>query len=199
MLPAAPRSAAILHGPPLGAVVLTGYLGGAIAPGVNLSLEALQASQLVVVQEDATGKVQNASALQIAGAMDDRYAAAESINDLGVSIGGGRTGFKLWGPTAQKVSVCTYPDATGRATAITEMVKDPATGAWSASLNGDLTGQTYKYVVEVFVRGVGVVRNLVTDPYSVSLTTDSQRSYIANPAAANLNRPSVSSHDSARP
>ena len=159
-----------------------------VAPGVVLRVAdadldrvaALQASQLVVVQEDATGKVQNASALQIAGAMDDRYATAESLNDLGVSINGGRTGFKLWAPTAQKVSVCTYPNATGAATAITEMVKDPATGAWSASLTGDLTGQTYKYVVEVFVRGVGVVRNLVTDPYSISLTTDSARSWIGN-------------------
>jgi pullulanase len=29
------------------------------------------------------------------------------------------------------------------------------------------------------VDGAGLVRNLVTDPYSVSLTTDSKRSYIA--------------------
>ncbi|HEY8706433.1 MAG TPA: DUF3372 domain-containing protein, partial [Burkholderiaceae bacterium] len=32
----------------------------------------------------------------------------------------------------------------------------------------------------VFVRGVGLVRNRVTDPYSISLTTDSKRSYVAD-------------------
>ncbi|HJW11619.1 MAG TPA: alpha-1,6-glucosidase domain-containing protein, partial [Albitalea sp.] len=47
-------------------------------------------------------------------------------------------------------------------------------------------GKYYKYVVEVFVRGVGLVRNLVTDPYSISLTTDSKRSYIADLNAAAL-------------
>ncbi|UUZ52890.1 hypothetical protein LP419_27570 [Massilia sp. H-1] len=34
--------------------------------------------------------------------------------------------------------------------------------------------------------GAGLVRNLVTDPYSVSLTTDSKRSYIADLASARL-------------
>ena len=43
---------------------------------------------------------------------------------------------------------------------------------WTATLSGDRSGQYYRYVVEVFVRGVGVVRNLVTDPYSLGLTTD---------------------------
>ena len=32
----------------------------------------------------------------------------------------------------------------------------------------------------MFVPGVGLVRNRVTDPYSVSLDTDSKRSYIAD-------------------
>jgi pullulanase len=44
---------------------------------------------------------------------------------------------------------------------------------------GDLSGKYYKYAVDVPVDGAGIVRNLVTDPYSVSLTTDSKRSYIA--------------------
>jgi pullulanase len=41
-------------------------------------------------------------------------------------------------------------------------------------------------VVEVFVRGVGLVRQLVTDPYSISLAADSKRSYIADLNAAAL-------------
>src|SRR4029078_13293811 len=48
------------------------------------------------------------------------------------------------------------------------------------------TGQYYRYAVEVFVRGVGVVRNLVTDPYSISLDANSQRSYIPDLDARSL-------------
>jgi pullulanase-type alpha-1,6-glucosidase len=63
---------------------------------------------------------------------------------------------------------------------------DPRTGAWSVEAAGDLSGRYYKYAVDVVVDGMGVVRNLVTDPYSVSLTTDSKRSYIADLDAPKL-------------
>jgi pullulanase-type alpha-1,6-glucosidase len=44
--------------------------------------------------------------------------------------------------------------------------------------------------VDVIVNGAGLVRNLVTDPYSVSLATDSARSYIAD-----LDSPSLKPKD----
>ena len=146
----------------------------------------LHKSQLVLVQENATGDVQNATTAQVAGALDDLYAAAKDVADLGVSISGGSTRFKLWAPTAQKVLVFTYDTPTGKAVTVDEMAMDSATGVWAASRSTDLSGKTYKFAVEVFARGAGLVRNLVTDPYSVSLTADSQRSYIANLSAANL-------------
>ena len=59
-------------------------------------------------------------------------------------------------------------------------MRPPASGA---ALPGDRSGHYYRYVVDVVADGVGVVRNLVTDPYSISLDTDSQRSYIANLSA----------------
>lgn len=144
------------------------------------SLGALHKQQLVLVQESSDGKVQNASTAQIAGALDDLYAAATAVNDLGVRIANGNTTFKLWAPTAQKVSVCTYDSGTSKAIASDALTMDTTTGVWNVAKTGDLSGKYYKFVVEVFVRGTGVVRNLVTDPYSVSLTTDSRRSYIAN-------------------
>ncbi len=61
-----------------------------------------------------------------------------------------------------------------------------ANGSWSARQANDLSGQYYLYLVDVFVPGVGMVRNRVTDPYSISLTTDSRRSYIAR-----LNSPAL--------
>jgi len=149
-------------------------------------LAALHKGQLVLVQEDAAGKVQNATTAQTPGALDEIYAAAADVPDLGVSISGGNTRFKLWAPTAQKVLVFTYDTPTGNAATVDEATFDAATGVWSAQRSGDLSGKSYRFGVEVFARGTGLVRNLVTDPYSVSLSADSQRSTIADLAAANL-------------
>ncbi|MDE2159729.1 MAG: pullulanase-type alpha-1,6-glucosidase, partial [Burkholderiales bacterium] len=44
-------------------------------------------------------------------------------------------------------------------------------------------------LVDVYVRGVGLVRNRVTDPYSISLTTDSRRSWIGRLDAPDLYPP----------
>jgi pullulanase/glycogen debranching enzyme len=146
----------------------------------------LHKTQMVAVQEDANGVVQNAAATQIAGAMDDLYSAATNTKDLGATISAGNTNFKLWAPTAMKVVLFTFDTPSGDAVSMTDMAFDATTGVWSLSKAGDLSGKYYKYAVDVFVRGTGVVRNYVTDPYSVSLTTDSKRSYIADLNAANL-------------
>jgi pullulanase len=149
-------------------------------------LASLLKGQLLLVQENAGGDVQNATNTQAAGALDDLYADAEAVSDLGVNINSGSTRFKLWAPTAQKAYVFTYDSATGKAASVDEMVLDAATGVWSASRTGDLSGKYYKFAVEVFVRGVGLVRDLATDPYSLSLSANSERSYIASLSAANL-------------
>jgi pullulanase/glycogen debranching enzyme len=158
----------------------------ALAQADQAKLPALLKQQLVLVQENADGTVRDATTLQIAGALDDIYAAAGKAADLGATVARGRTGFKLWAPTAQQVSVCTYDNGHGKATAVDSMRFDAATGIWSAARRSDLSGKYYKYVVDVVAPGTGLVRNLVTDPYSISLTTDSLRSYIADLDSAKL-------------
>ena len=143
-------------------------------------LPALHREQLVLVHEAPDGTVRAATRLQAAGALDDLYAAAEGIADLGATPGARRTGFKLWAPSAQQAAVCLYDSASGRASGVRDMKLDPRTGAWSAQVARGLSGSYYKYAVDVVVDGMGVVRNLVTDPYSVSLSADSKRSYIAD-------------------
>jgi pullulanase/glycogen debranching enzyme len=150
------------------------------------NLPTLLKSQLVLVQENAAGEVQNATTAQIPGILDDLYAGAENVGDLGVKIAGGSTTFKLWAPTAQKVSVALYPSGSAPASSILPATFDASTGVWSAGAAGDLSGASYRYIVEVFARGTGLVRNLVTDPYSVSLTADSKRSFVADLANPGL-------------
>ncbi|MCA1247865.1 alpha-1,6-glucosidase domain-containing protein [Massilia sp. MS-15] len=149
-------------------------------------MPALHRGQLVLVQEGPDGTVRAATRIQVAGALDDLYAAAGSIPDLGATPKKGRTAFRLWAPTARTAAVCTYDSASGKASAVHAMTFDGRTGAWEAAVPRDLSGGYYRYAVDVAVDGVGMVRNLVTDPYSVSLNTDSKRSYIADLGAAHL-------------
>jgi pullulanase/glycogen debranching enzyme len=149
-------------------------------------LPALLRGQLVLVQEAQDGKVLAATRIQHAAALDDIYAGAVDVTGLGVTVSKQQTAFKLWAPTARQAAVCTYASGTSKASAVRDMAFDPATGAWSAALPGDQSGHYYRYAVDVVVDGVGSVRNLVTDPYSVSLNTDSKRSYIADLTSAAL-------------
>jgi len=170
--------------------------------GVVLSVKATDAAQLqtlhkqqvLLVQENANGEVVTSTALQIAGAMDDLYAPAAALKDLGVSVNKTTTHFRVWAPTAQQVSVCIYPNGSAPASVIEPLTWNDQTGSWSVSKAVDLSGSYYQYVVDVYVRGVGLVRNRVTDPYSVGLTADSKRSYIID-----LNDPKVTPKSGAKP
>ena len=143
------------------------------------TLRALHQHQLLLTQEDADGRVIRATRLQSAAALDALYAAAGQAR-LGATIADGRTSFALWAPTARNVALCLHADGAGPAQSREPLQRDAETGIWTANVDRDLSGRYYTYLVDVYVDGVGVVRNRVTDPYAVSLTTDSRRGYIAN-------------------
>jgi pullulanase/glycogen debranching enzyme len=153
-----------------------------LRPSDLAQLSTLHRGQLVLVQQDEQGRVLQSSALQAAGAIDDLFAGASQASDLGAQVQPESKGvaFTLWAPTAQKVSLCLYATGSGPATAGAPLLRDAATGLWRGALKAGRSGQYYSYLVDVFVPGVGMVRNRVTDPYSISLTTDSLRSYIAD-------------------
>ena len=74
--------------------------------------------------------------------------------------------------------VCEHGPRGGAAAALWPAEREAHTGIWRARHARDLSGRTYRYLVEVFVPSQGWVINRVTDPYSISLTADSQHSYI---------------------
>lgn len=150
----------------------------AVQPADRPRLHALLRGQLVLVQEDAAGHVLRATATQTAAALDTLYAADETVPGLGVEPSARGTRFRLWAPTAQAVGLCLHDDGRAPARALHPLQRLPGGGVWQARLPQDLRGGTYTYLVDVFVPGVGVVRNRVTDPYSISLSTDSRRSWI---------------------
>ncbi|MBB6065233.1 pullulanase-type alpha-1,6-glucosidase [Pseudoxanthomonas broegbernensis] len=143
-------------------------------------LRELLRQALVLVREDPAGRVLEATALQHAGALDDLYAGAVDAPGLGAHPSAAGTAFGVWAPTARAVSVCLYEDDRSPATRREPLRLDPATGLWTSVLPGDLRGRYYTYLVDAYVRGVGLVRNRVTDPYAASLGADSRRSYVAD-------------------
>lgn len=164
-----------------------------LAPGLRLRVEAgdrqlraLHRGQLLLVQEDARGRVQRATPLQHAAALDDLFAAAATEPGLGATPDGQRALFKLWAPTAQRVALCLYGSAEGRALRRITLRPHLRSGVWSARVPGALAGLYYRYIVDVVVPGAGVVRNRVTDPYSLSLGVDSKRSQLLDLAAPAL-------------
>ena len=142
-------------------------------------VRAIMKQQVILSQEDASGKVLSKTRLQIAGALDDLYAAANEKTRLGVSSDSTGTQFALWAPTAQRVSLCVHATGVAKAEEIAAMTWDDVTGIWSHKAGANLSGLYYTFLVDVFVPGIGLVRNRVTDPYSISLTANSTRSYIA--------------------
>lgn len=156
-----------------------------LPPTDTPALRRLQQQSLVLVHEDANGTVIDATRVQIAGALDDLYRHASTLDDFGVRLantadGKPSTRFRVWAPTAQKVTLCIYKTGDSAAEASHAMQWDDASGSWFAAVPKDLTGHYYKYAVDVLVPNLGRVLNRVTDPYSISLTADSHRSYIAN-------------------
>lgn len=156
----------------------------AVAEGVPVA--TLLRGQLLLVHEAADGRVIASTGVQIAGALDDLYAAAERVGDLGAHPARAGTRFAVWAPTASRVLLCRHAGGDAPAVAAEAMHFDAATGVWRAELKGDLSGQAYRYLVDVVTPTHGRVRNLVTDPYAVMLTTDSRLSVVADLASPAL-------------
>ncbi|MDH7453154.1 DUF3372 domain-containing protein [Luteimonas composti] len=136
--------------------------------------------QLLLVREDAQGRVLATTALQHAGALDALYAQAAGHQALGVELDGADIRLALWAPTAHAVAACLYDGPRGAASALVPARRDAASGIWSHDGGRDLAGRYYTWLVDVYVPGTGLVRNRVTDPYSVGLSADSRRSWIAD-------------------
>jgi pullulanase len=160
------------------------YLGssGVLLSAADVPQTTLQLwlrGQLLVVHEDERGRVLDATATQPAAWIDSRFAPARAVSDLGVTLSADDSAFALWAPTARAVSLCIYPSATAKAAQSIRMQMDPNTGVWRARSTADLRGQYYRYALEVYARGAGLVRNLVSDPYALSLNANGERAFIA--------------------
>ncbi|MEU9777891.1 pullulanase-type alpha-1,6-glucosidase [Streptomyces sp. NPDC047968] len=146
----------------------------------NRVREALK-GQVVAARHTAAGAVLGATGVQLAGVLDDLYAAEATRAELGAVFDRrGRPTLRLWAPTAQRVVL----EIGGRTV---PMRRDEASGVWSVRGGRGWKGQSYRYRVTVWAPSVAeVVTNTVTDPYALALTADSEKSIVVDLADRSL-------------
>ena len=162
--------------------------------------------------------------VQTAILLDHLYAEAATRAELGVTFHDGRPSFALWAPTAQAVTLLTWetgdplgsvPEVPGPPRRTPAVRTDD--GRWvvgnhpgqpadaderetSGTAGAPIAaGCQYLWEVRVYVPStLQVETNIVTDPYSTALTTDSTRSVAVDLADPRLS-PEQWAHAPARP
>jgi pullulanase-type alpha-1,6-glucosidase len=135
--------------------------------------------QTAVSAHAADDTLLDATSIQIPGVLDDLFFYD---GPLGVDLGGGATGLRLWAPTAQSASLLLFDDSgPGTTPTAVPMSEDPSTGVWNVAGGPDWIGKFYLYEVVVWAPTTGAIEtNQVTDPYSLSLSANSARSQIVD-------------------
>ncbi|WP_194420684.1 pullulanase-type alpha-1,6-glucosidase [Microbacterium abyssi] len=138
---------------------------------------ALVRTQLAVGQLGIDGAVTAYTGMQIPGVLDDLYADAVEGVDLGVTFSGDTPTFRLWAPTAQSATLLTWDAGSDGDAVRHEAKRDDATGVWQVDGEDELKGDEFLWEVVVYAPSTGEIEtNNVTDPVSVALTPNSERS-----------------------
>ena len=152
-------------------------------------------SALMVMAKNSNAKISHVSYVQTGEVIDDLYTAgandANEVQDLGAVIKGESIQFKLWAPTAQQVKVQLFStnasDAHADKKAIEEvaLVEDSHTGIWSVNVKASAEIY-YQYQVTVYHPKTEKVETInITDPYSLSLSVNSEYSQVVDLSASN--------------
>lgn len=157
---------------------LRGWAAFKIAPSNFKDLTRWVKGQVAIIARDGQDRVIDATGVQMAGALDALFAYD---GPLGVTFEKGIPTLRVWAPTAQSVRLHLFDDSSSEAAQILVMVADPHSGVWSLTGEAGWKGKYYLYEVDVYLPAInGMITNLVTDPYSLSLSTNSQRSQIVD-------------------
>lgn len=150
----------------------------------NESIEGVKdllTGQLWIVESKAdTNEIIKLTRVQTAPVIDNLFYDAAKDVELGAIVDGANTTFNLWAPTAQAVSVNLYDDEK-TLLSTHELTKNYDSGVWSVEDVNAPHGTYYRYDMEVFHYVTEDVESYeVTDPYSLSLSTNSQYSQVVD-------------------
>src|SRR5215207_6119181 len=148
------------------------------------TLSEILRGQVGVIARNLNGRAVDATGVQIAGVLDDLYAYD---GPLGVTFKDNAPTLRVWAPTAQTLTLFLYDTAAASYANKFPMERDDVTGLWSISGDATWKNKFYLYEVNVSAPSTGRIEtNLVTDPYALSLSTNSQRSQIVDLNDASL-------------
>lgn len=166
---------------------LSTYQALAVPESVQSRLTTLLRGQVVVSMTAADGvSLQRATGVQIGSVLDALYPGASGIKP-GVTWASGRPTITVWAPTAASVNLLRFASSTGGEPIVEAMTRDNATGSWSVTGDAAWKNQYYLFRVRVFAPSLpAMVTNDVTDPYSLSLSINSNRSQIVDLSDADL-------------
>src|SRR5215212_3809452 len=152
------------------------------------NLAEILKGQLAVIARDLNGHAVDVTGIQIPGVLDDLYPYE---GPLGVTFDGNTPTLHVWAPTAQSVTLQMFDTAAASYANKTPMQWDSKTGVWSVSGDESWKNKFYLFEVKVFAPSTGKIEtDLVTDPYSLSLSMNSTRSQIVD-----LNDPDLKPQD----
>lgn len=136
--------------------------------------------QYAITAFNAADELVNINGIQIPGVLDDLYTYDGALG-LNWDVNGVPS-LSVWAPTARSVNLHLFDDSNVRTEAtVLPMIRSEAGGVWRIVGLPSWKGKFYLYEVEVFAPSEQqIVTNLVTDPYSVSLSVNSLRSQLVN-------------------
>jgi pullulanase-type alpha-1,6-glucosidase len=166
------------------------YAGATVLRAPSTLSAAAAAAALkgeLVVTRSSNGAVVDGTQVQSAPMIDFLYAAAAKPQRLGLTFAGdGVPTFRVWAPTAKSVLLNVFDGATATTATTLPMVLDATSGVWSYNGGASTAAWTnrayYTFTAQVYSRAAHdtVVSNTVSDPYSVTLNANGQRSMVLN-------------------
>ena len=149
----------------------------------NSEAKTLLRGQTAVAAYNGGGDVLQVSGTQIQSVLDYLYVDNGTADSavLGVTYSGTTPSLAVWAPTAQTVTLHKFATSTTPISTTHTMTRDDNSGVWSITGDSSWDRQYFLLNIQVFVPISGTVQNnLITDPYAVSLSTDSLRSQFVN-------------------
>jgi len=131
------------------------------------------------------------SFVQFAFLLDQLYTTgnndADEVSNLGASITPEQVQFRLWAPTARLVELLVFDkNKQAKSPAKLIMTEDKNSGIWQLSSSAVAPKDYYQYKIEVYHPASEKIETIITtDPYSLSLSTNSQHSQVVDLSSAN--------------
>lgn len=156
---------------------LAGFTALRVEAADRAAVASLLKGQLMVSQRDAAGTLKAYTGVQVPGVLDDLYADAVGAIELGVTFKKDKPTFRLWAPTAQRATLLTWEAGADGDPVRHDAAWDEASGVWTVKGGKALKGDEYLWELVVYAPATKKIEtNVVTDPYSVGLTLNSERS-----------------------